>query len=444
MRSAFDERCALIRVRARMLDRVLHGRHERTRLRVLLLTHYFVPETGAPQRRWDALIREFVAAGHEVAVMCPPPHHPSGTVPKNYRRYYGAGSSERAENGALVFRVGYLPHRGDIITRTLDHLTSSLRSISRAGRLIRSKKFVPDVIIATAPAVPTLIAGQQLAKRFNIPLIVEMRDAWPDLLTHVSGLGGRGPITWAKQLVHRYVTGLQKSATRVVTTTDAFARVLEARGMTDVRVVRNGSNLDRFANLPPVDSQHEELRALYLGTMGRSQGLDVVIRAAQQLREEGVNVHVRMIGAGHERPALIALNEELGSPVEILPAVEPREVVQHYEWADTTIATLRDWEPFSWTIPSKLYELLSTGRHVTGILAGEGADILTSSSGGAVASPGDVGKLVALWRDLVSDRTQLEVGSSGQAWVRANATYKQLASQYLDILDEVAVSTAER
>lgn len=444
MRSAFYERCALIRVRARMLDRVLHGPHERTRLRVLLLTHYFVPETGAPQRRWDALIREFVAAGHEVAVMCPPPHHPTGTVPDRFKRYYRRGSSERAENGALVFRVGYLPHRGDIITRTLDHLVSSLTSIGRASRLIRSGKFVPDVIIATAPAVPTLIAGTRLAKRFGIPLVVEMRDAWPDLLTHMSDLGSGGMVGLVKRVVHRYVTKLQQSATQVVTTTEAFARMLETRGMCNVAVVRNGASISRFAKLPSIDSDHKELRALYLGTMGRSQGLDVVIRAAHELERQGVPVSVRMIGAGHDRNSLIALNEELGSPVEILPAVSPDRVADEYRWADTTIATLRDWEPFAWTIPSKLYELLSAGRHVTGILAGEGAEILLDAGGGAVVPPGNVDKLVAYWSELASKREQLNVGRAGRAWVQANVSYERLASKYFAILSEITGSPRAR
>ncbi|KAB1640838.1 glycosyltransferase family 4 protein [Gulosibacter chungangensis] len=413
-------------------------------MRVLLLTHYFMPETGAPQRRWDSLIREFVAAGHEVAVMCPPPHHPTGQVSDRYKQYYRRGSAERAENGALVFRVGYLPHRGDLITRTVDHLASSLTSISRASKLIRRKKFVPDVIIATAPAIPTLIAGKALSKRFKIPLIVEMRDAWPDLVTHVSGLSGSSPIGFAKKLIHRYVTSLQRAATKVVTTTERFGSILENRGMGEVAVVRNGANLSRFTKLPPIDSDHQELRAVYLGTMGRSQGLDVVIRATKQLKDEGVPVQVRMIGSGHDRPALIALNEELGSPVEILPAVSPDQVASHYAWADTTLVTLRDWKPFEWTIPSKLYEVLSSGRHVTGILAGEGAEILSNAHGGAVVSPGDVEGLVAFWRDLAANRDQLNVGTSGRAWVQANVTYDRLASQYFEILEEVANTSATR
>lgn len=61
-------------------------------MRILPLSHYFAPDNGAPQRRWGALSREFVRRGHEVAVLTPPPHYPSGKVTKQHRRLYRAGS----------------------------------------------------------------------------------------------------------------------------------------------------------------------------------------------------------------------------------------------------------------------------------------------------------------------------------------------------------------
>ncbi|MDJ1370951.1 glycosyltransferase family 4 protein [Gulosibacter molinativorax] len=408
-------------------------------MRILLITHYFPPENGAPQRRWDSLIRHFVEAGHEVAVLCPPPHNRTGRIPNEYRSYYRTGNAERAENGALVFRVGYLPHRGDMVTRTLDHLASALTSIGRGSRLLRSESFVPDVIIATAPAIPTLIAGRWLKLLHRIPLIVEMRDAWPDLVTHMSGGdgGAGGAVSLAKRLVQRWVTGLQRSATQVVTTTDAFARVLETRGMRGVEVIRNGADANRFAELPARDGNHAELRALYLGTIGRSQGLDMVVRAAAALGEQGVDLQLRIIGDGHHREDLVELNRSLGSPAEILSEISPRDVAQQYAWADTTIASLRDWEPFEWTVPSKLYELLSTGRHVTGIMAGEGASILQDSRAGDVVAPGDLAGLIQRWTDLSKNPERLEIGTTGVDWVQKNVDFTRLSSDYLEIIERV-------
>ena len=154
-------------------------------MRILLLTHYYAPEYGAPQRRWAALVSRFVAAGHRVTVAAPVPHYPAGRANPTQRRAHRVGSVERGMHGETVLRTAYLPHRGDIATRTADHLVAALDSLRRLQRRFTRPGDRPDVIIATAPAVPTLLVGRLLSARWGVPLVVEMRDAWPDLVTQV-------------------------------------------------------------------------------------------------------------------------------------------------------------------------------------------------------------------------------------------------------------------
>lgn len=407
-------------------------------MRILLLSHYFAPENGAPQRRWGALSREFVQRGHEVAVLTPPPHYPSGKVAKQHRRLYRAGSHLTTEHGVMVYRTGWLPHRGDIITRTLDHTAAALATAQRATQLIKAGHIRPDVIVATAPAIETIYAGNYLGRRFNLPVVTEMRDAWPDLVTYTPGLAkGKGPLALLKRRIHESVTRAQLSAGQVVTTTSSFATVLQERGVKHLEVIRNGTVPAIYEQVPPRDANHKALRVLYMGNLGRSQGLDVIIRAAAILRQQGYRVKARIVGAGHEAPELRRLNAQLGEPVKILNRVPPSEVVRHYAWADSTIVSLRDWEPFLWTIPSKLYELLSTGRHITGILDGESAGILLEAGAGTVVQPGDVDGLVDAWKGLIEHPERLDVGDSGQQWARAHVAYEALATRYLEILERV-------
>ncbi|WP_282852892.1 glycosyltransferase family 4 protein [Gulosibacter sediminis] len=407
-------------------------------MRVLLLTHYFAPEDGAPQRRWGALTREFVERGHEVAVITPPPHYPSGKLAKHHRRTYRAGSHTTTEHGVEVFRSGWLPHRGDIITRTFDHTTAAASTARRAAQLIKKGRIRPDITVATAPAIETIYAGNWLGRKFSLPVITEMRDAWPDLVTYTPGLAnGRGPVAMVKRRIHESVTRAQLSAGQVVTTTSAFAGVLEERGVEHLEIIRNGTVPETYEQVPARDADHPELRVLYMGNLGRSQGLDLIIRAAAILRQQDYRLAARIVGAGHEAPALRRLNAQLGEPVEILDRVPPNEVVHHYAWADSTIVSLRDWEPFLWTIPSKLYELLSTGRHITGILAGESAGILLEARAGTVVQPGNVDDLVGAWKAFIEQPERLEIGDTGQRWAREHVAYSSLATRYLEILERV-------
>jgi glycosyltransferase involved in cell wall biosynthesis len=162
-----------------------------------------------------------------------------------------------------------------------------------------------------------------------------------------------------------------------------------------------------------------------------------VVRAAARLAAEGVGLRVRLIGHGVEATELQALAEELGAPVEVMPRIPHREVGRQYAWADTVIVSLRSWAPFAWTVPSKLYEVLATGRHVTALLDGEAADIVRAAGAGDVLPPEDVDALVALWRELAADRSRTAVRASGRDWVAEHADDDELARSYLEILREV-------
>ena len=404
-------------------------------MHILLLTHYFEPENGAPQRRWRALIERFVDAGHVVDVVAPPPHYPTGDVQAGLPTELRAGSHAKGDHGGTVHRVAFLRHNASIASRTLDHVWVARATILAVMQLVRRGEVHPDVVIATAPGLPTLFAGRVLAKRLQIPLIAEMRDAWPDLVSHTPGLR-RGVAARAKRRVHEFVTGLQRDAALVVTTTESFAEVLRARGIGAVEVIRNGTSLERYASVPPTEHDHEALRVLYMGTVGRSQGLDNLIRASAIARERGVEVHTRIVGYGADFKRLQALNVALGSPVQLLGAVEPQHVGGHYAWADTTVVSLRDWVPFRWTVPSKLYELMATGKHITAVVDGEAAAIVRQSASGDVVAPGDPDAIADLWVGLSAERSLLDSRPGGRAWIAQHADYDVIAQRYRSVLEQ--------
>ena len=406
-------------------------------MQILLLTHYFEPENGAPQRRWSALIERLVAQGHSVRVIAPAPHYPTGRSPGQMRPELRPGASSVGEHGAAVHRVSFLRHNSSIVSRTADHVWVAHRSVRVAMRLVKSGRLDPDVVIATAPGLPTLAAGRAVSRRLGIPFVAEMRDAWPDLVSHTPGLAdGRGLVARVKQSVHEAVTGLQRGAATVVTTTESFARVLRGRGIDSVHVIRNGTLLERYASIPATVHDHDELRVLYMGTIGRSQGLEQLIRAAASARDRGLPVDTRIVGYGADLKNLRELNASLGSPVDLRGKVGADEVFGHYVWADTTVVSLRAWEPFEWTVPSKLYELMATGKHVSAIVAGEAADLVLESGCGDVVAPGSVEAIVALWERLLADRQLVSSCGDGRAWVAANVDYDILAERYRLVLED--------
>ncbi|WP_445154078.1 glycosyltransferase family 4 protein [Arthrobacter sp. Hor0625] len=393
-------------------------------IRVSLLVHSYWPETSPPQRRWTALLKEFCSSGWDVEVITPVAHAPSGRreVPEEQ-----AGRAFRRQEGQfteLIRRVPFLPHGNSQLTRFIDHCFSAAMSVP-VGLFSRR----PDVVVATAPSLPILAAGYLLARLRRVPLIVEMRDAWPDLARDSRMVKGR-----VKSVVEVAVDFIQRRADLVVTVTEGFAETLRGRGIKNVATVSNGLHVDTIPVLAPPEPERDHFEALYLGNHGASQRLEVVIRASALV---GDSMHLHLVGDGTRKPALQKLARELNAPVTFHSSLHGSAVLERYASADTCIVSLRDdWKSFETTVPSKTYEVLSLGRHVTAIVIGEAARIITDAQAGDIVASGPEA-VAELWRELAADRSRLVRDGASRQWVKEHADYSLLAEQYMALISRL-------
>lgn len=449
-------------------------------MRILLLTHYYYPEVGAPQRRWRILVDHLRAVGHQVITVAPHPHYPypdreeffGSRVGKGRRRVEMrlGGTWDDGVDGEQILRVPYLHSGSSMARQVLDQSVAASSALSAvAGRFRGHAK--PDVLVSTTPALPYLLVGDSLSRLLRVPHVAEVRDAWPDLISEMSlvtgALGRYLPETVTGGLERRVLPNLftraQRRASVVVVTTDGFRQRLEARGIT-AEVVRSGvspaelsgaSGLTATGAIPvvspeaanlcrPVDvrtvRRRDGLNLLYVGTVGRSQDLATTIRALA--RTDGVRL--RVVGDGVDTIALKAAAAIHEVPVEFFPQQAGAELAAHWEWADAGLVSLSPLESYEYTVPSKLYSLMARRIPVLGVVGGESAEIITGTAAGEVARPGDVDSAAAA---LTTLRRRIEAGDefglnspSGQdprEWVVRHASSSAMGSGYERILKQV-------
>ncbi|WP_449373288.1 glycosyltransferase family 4 protein [Arthrobacter psychrolactophilus] len=284
------------------------------RTRIMLMAHSYWPENSPPQRRWSSLIREFRAAGWQVDAVVPVAHFPQGIRSLPRKEAGTAFRSQKGPHGEVILRIPYVPHSGNFHpARLFDQIFSAAMSIP-AGIFWRK----PNVVIVTAPSLPILLAGYVVAKARRVPLIVEMRDAWPDLARDARLVKGN-----VKSGIERVVEAVQFRADMVVAVTQGFAETLRARGVKNVVTVSNGLDVDLVPSFDAPSMDKEILDVLYLGNHGQSQRLDTVIRASALV---GPSMHLHMVGHGTHRPALMKLAEELNAPVTFYDSLHGQEV----------------------------------------------------------------------------------------------------------------------
>ncbi|WP_345474145.1 glycosyltransferase family 4 protein [Glutamicibacter ectropisis] len=384
-------------------------------MKIMLLTHSFSPEISPPQRRWSVIADELAKLGNEVTVVTPKSgaNSAQGTrTPTDSERIY-------------VRRYKSLSKPKTMLGKVLKHGVDAILSLPEA-----LKATSPDIVIATVPALPTLIVGYVISKIRRAAFVVDLRDAWPDLLRESQVLKWR----WMEPVVSRMLAYLVKRSDLLVTVTRGLAIRMRLNGVKNVATIPNGVETDR----PEVSINHEPrtdaIRVLYLGNIGRSQGLETLVHAAKIL---GNKVSVRIVGNGTEKRRLTELADELQVQVDFREPVYGDLVLENYAWADTCVVSLRpDWPSFEHTIPSKLYELLYLDRHITGMVRGEAAGIIAASGSGQVVGQ-NVSALVQYLTNLAANPDRLKTSNRGSKWVKQNASLRDAGRAYAELLGDV-------
>lgn len=417
-------------------------------MRILLLSHYYWPEVGAPQRRWASLVRHFTNHGHQVIVATPHPHYPHSRRDEFFKSKVGSrrtrvdaklgGTWESGEFGERIIRVPYL-HSGTSMTRQmLDQGVAAAGAVSAILGKMRGA-YAPDVVISTTPALPFIFAGDVVSHVLKVPHIAEVRDVWPDLIRDLSlvtnAAGKYLPRSFTTLLEERalpnLLTRVQRRATAVVVTTDSFRCHLQRRGI-NAEVVRSGvsqSEIDRAPHNGP--ELLDGARLLYVGTVGRSQDLGSALVAAARVP----GISLRIVGDGADRPNLQTLASTLGSPVEFFEQTTGADLSEHWEWANAGLVSLGDVPAHTRTVPSKLYSLMIRQIPILGIVAGEAADIITRNRSGVVAQPGDIDSIVTAMQALVQGIGRPD--EQGRRWVVDNASVDVMGREYERILKQV-------
>ncbi|MCW4466138.1 glycosyltransferase family 4 protein [Glutamicibacter sp. MNS18] len=383
-------------------------------LRILLLTHSFSPDISPPQRRWRAFTEAFTDAGHDVSVVTP-------------RSTGSLGTTLQHGNGWLRVRRYPSPGRARTsLAKAGKHVLEALLSMPLA---LRSGPM--DVVIATVPALPTLGTGYLASRLLGSLFVVDLRDAWPNLLRESNVLRSSRLEPWLTEVI----LWLLRRADLVVTVSHGLEEVARAQGIERVLTLRNGVDVGNYqATEPSPPPRNEPLRVLYLGNLGHSQGLEIAIAATAALPR---TVQLRIVGAGAQAVTLRDYARDQGVEVDFREPVHGAEVLRLYDWADTCLVSLRpDWPSFEHTIPSKLYELLALDQHVTGLVRGEAAQIIQDAEAGQVVEQ-TTQALIVHFQRLAGDRELLQRSGSGPRWVREHANLRVLGKRYTQALEEL-------
>lgn len=401
-------------------------------MRVVLLTHYFPPEVGAPQSRLAALASGLRARGVDVRVHTAFPHYPDGVVHFPYRNRLA-----QRDRAAGVVRSGVYatPNQG-FARRLVNHLSFA------ASALVTSPLTGPaDVVVVESPPLFLAAAGVVYARSKRAALVVNVADRWPASAVELGALTDPRAIRAAQALER----GCYRHAAAVTVPThglvEALHKLPEAAGK--MRRIPPAVDVERFAATPPPADRDGPLRVLYAGTVGLAQGLETLVEAAARLGPE--QVHVRIAGSGADAPTVrAAIQSARAGNVDLLGVVTAAQIPALYAWADAGVVLLRDRPIFAGALPTKLLEIMASGRAVVISARGEAAQLVADASAGVVASPEDPDALADALEALHRDRTRVRaLGAAGRRTVERSFGREGAIASWHDLLATAVTSSGD-
>ncbi len=409
-------------------------------MKFLILSQFFTPEIGASQVRLAYLCRELAAAGHEVEIVTGMPHHPAGRIFPSYRgRFYLNEDWE----GLTIHRVWLYAASGSNLKRLLSYASfclTCLWALSRAAK--------PDYIFVDSPPLFLGVPGWIAAKLWDVPLVFNVADLWPDSVRDL-GVMRDGLMV---DLAYRLESWIYRNSNAVTAVTEGIRdSLLKIKGVPPEKALflPNGVDTTLLRPSPPDEALKNKLGLagkkiiLYAGNHGYAGAVEQILYAAQILREER-SIHFLFVGEGPEKQKLIRMAADLELNNVTFHDQVPLETVPAYvSISEAAVVTLRKSQVMAGARPAKAFVMMAGGKPIVLAAEGEAARLIHAAGAGIVVPPEDHLALASAIRTLLQyPDIAADMGACGRKFVVSNFQWSSLVRSWIAQLTAASVLAA--
>lgn len=403
-------------------------------MRLIILTQYYPPEIGAPQRRLSELAERMVKAGHEVTVLTAMPNYPRGKI---YAGYHGLVRREHIHKVRVIRSAIYPTQKASFLHRLTNYFSFVLSSAIAGIFLLRKS----DYLLVESPPLFLGLSAIWLSWLKRSRLIFNVSDLWPESAVQLGLVRKDSTIhrlsSWLEAVCYRrawLVTGQSKEILSDIQARFPDERTYHLSNGVDVEKFGSNNSMCEGTRLLSPPSQ---CVALYAGLHGLAQGLDQLILAADELRNES-GLEIVLVGDGPEKQILVeaARRRELPN-LRFLDPVPAQDVPGLLALADILLITLKSYIPGA--VPSKLYEAMASGKPVILVASGEPAVIVEQHKAGIVVEPDNIPGLVNALQ-ILKDNPELrqELGRNGRRAAEENFNRESIVAEFMAYLEAAA------
>lgn len=359
--------------------------------RILVVSQYFYPE----QFRINDMCEEWISRGYEVSVVTGIPNYPQGHFFEGYSWFH---KRKEKHNGVNIIRLPIIPRGTGGISLSLNYLSYVVTGAVWAmfTRVKADKVFIFEV----SPMTQALV-GVWYAKRKRIPCYLYVQDLWPENVQTVTGLNNKQIIN----AIGKMVDYIYKNCTKILTTSPSFVKKIVARGCVEEKKVLYWPQYAEEFYRPIKNSVESSGKIIiFTGNIGYAQGLDILPKAAQILKDQGCICKIQIIGDGRYRNEFEQIIKNLGvqEMFEFFGKKAPEEIPKYMANADFAFLSFASNELFANTIPAKMQSYMACGMPIIGAVSGESERIIKEAACGWVAPMGKPEKLAEVIKEAIN------------------------------------------
>lgn len=337
------------------------------------------------------MCKEWVKKGYQVTVVTGIPNYPQG---KFYKGYSFSEKRKETYEGIDIIRLPLIPRGNNSIMLSLNYLSFV---VSGFFWQLFTKIKADYVFIFEVSPMTQALPGVWYAQKRKIPCYLYVQDLWPENVEIITGLKNKIIIN----LIGRMVDYIYKRCTKIFATSKSFVDAIISREVPSDKVAYWPQYAEdfytplEFSAVPEIPYD-DVINITFAGNIGEAQGLDILPKAANKLKESGVtNVRFNIIGDGRYKSEFIREVKNMGLEsmfnfIQKQPAIRIPELMAA---SDIAFLSLTDNPLFEMTIPAKLQSYMACGIPTVASASGETARIIKESKSGLSGAPGDEDEL---------------------------------------------------
>lgn len=403
-------------------------------MKIIYLNHYAgTPSLGMEYRPYY-LAREWVRAGHEVAIIAANFSH--------VRAYQPKVGPEKVDG--ITYR--WLPtptYQGNGLGRVKNIWFFLRQAWQMAPALVAD--FKPDAVIASSTYPMDIWVARRIARLARAKLVYEVHDLWPASPMELSGMPWWHPFI---VLCQKAENDAYRDADHVVSMLPNVANHMAAHGL-DLRklhTVPNGISPEEWdcpsSALPDALAAHlQSLRAShrivvgYAGSHGVPNALDVLLDAAALLQHK--KMAFVLVGDGHEKARLAQRIQAEGlQNVALFPPIPKNQIPALLEQLDIAYIGWKRVALYRFGIaPNKLMDYMMAGCAV--LHSVEAGNDPVADAGCGLTVPPESPAAVAQGLQRLANATpeqRTRMGARGRAYVLAHHAYPVLAQRFIEAI----------